>query len=513
MMSHRLAAIDRAERLVVEREELLVLGVLVPVRLVERRGREHARRHLGQVVASAPEVHREHPLQVLVAVERAAGEVLHVDGDAGALRVLREHLCCLHHARRGSGRVEVDLQPLLTRLLEQELGAVEILVVLREPAARVAGVERRVDVVTDDPVARQRLLHHLLAVGDQLERLPDTVVLEGGGVDPHVERQPPAGRRLVDLEVAAALDHGDLGDRKVDQGVDLTAEQRVHPRRVVAEVDDHHLVEVRLPRAPVVLVADVHALPAGREALHLERSGADEAEGALAHRVRAVPVRDDALEVLGHRIDQRHVGSLQRQPYGAVVELADAVGVDGAHGGLPEQAQLRAHGAPEGEGHVVGIEGLAVVELDPLSHADRPHVRLVVRDLLGETERRLVLVVEVSEPFERGHVPGDVRLGDDVLAVDEVRGASTRDSDPEPAAPLWCCERRRLGEGGQPSRCQHCSAERGSTEKLLAAQPPQGAFVDIRHGALLRRFLVRVDDQPAVASSGDGDDVRAVLFT
>ena len=101
------------------------------------------------------------------------------------------------------------------------------------------------------------------------------------------------------------------GGTSVDR-VDLSAEQRVHARGVVGEVDDHDLVEVRLPGAPVVRVADVDALLARREALQLVRAGAD-VRVRLPDGGRAVADRDDAGDVLAERVEDRAVRLLQRQ--------------------------------------------------------------------------------------------------------------------------------------------------------------------------------------------------------
>src|SRR5439155_18620307 len=119
------------QRRLVEREELLVSRVGT-VRLVVRRGRQAAGADLRQVVARAPEVRRERPLQVLVAVERAAVEDLDVDGDAGRLRLLREDLSTLVHADRAVRGLEVDVQAVLPRRLEERLRLLDVLVPLRQ---------------------------------------------------------------------------------------------------------------------------------------------------------------------------------------------------------------------------------------------------------------------------------------------------------------------------------------------------------------------------------------------
>src|SRR5688572_10904191 len=103
------------------------------------------------------------------------------------------------------------------------------------------------------------LRDHLLAIGDEAERLPDADVLERLLIDAHADWIPGAGLRLVDGEVVAPLDQGDLSVRHVADCVELATEEGVDLCRLRREVDDVDLVEVRLALAPVVLVADMDA--------------------------------------------------------------------------------------------------------------------------------------------------------------------------------------------------------------------------------------------------------------
>src|SRR5439155_23627535 len=77
-----LVLVDRPQGLAVQ---LVELGI-VPVTLVERRGRQAAGRDLSEVVPGSPVVDGEGVLEVLVPVEVA--EVPHLHVDAGSLRVL-----------------------------------------------------------------------------------------------------------------------------------------------------------------------------------------------------------------------------------------------------------------------------------------------------------------------------------------------------------------------------------------------------------------------------------------
>src|SRR6266511_4184462 len=170
-------------------------------RLVVRSNAEASRRDLVQVVARAPVVRREGVLQVLVPVERRRVEVLHVDVDAGLLRLLREDLCALHLAGAPVRRVEVDAQARLPGCLEQRLRLGDVLRALRQRRV-VAGVERRVDVVAGVAVAREGELDQLLPVGDQPECPTDPHVFERRLVDGHANGHPAASLAVEDLEAS-----------------------------------------------------------------------------------------------------------------------------------------------------------------------------------------------------------------------------------------------------------------------------------------------------------------------
>ena len=211
----------------------------------------------------------------------------------------------------------------MSGLLQKRLRLLGVVLALRELVARVRGIERRVDVVPDEPVAGEALLHDLRAVDEEAERPPHAHVVEGRGVDPHAQRRPRARRGDEDL-LPATLHDGHLRERDVRHRLDLPGQQRVDLGRVGGEVDDPHLVEVRLAVDPVVLVLHVDALPSRSEALDLERPGPDVLQRALADRVRLVALRDDALEVLGERLHQRHVRAGQEETACVLVELLDA---------------------------------------------------------------------------------------------------------------------------------------------------------------------------------------------
>ena len=248
MISARFFVVDGRERLAVQPLEPRVPRIRLPVRLVERRGLEDARRRLEQVVASPPVVGRERPLEVLVAVDRAAVDVSDRDVDAAGLRVLGEDRRALDHPRVRRARDELDLQVLLAGLAQERPCLLGVVAALRELVARVRRVERRVDVVRDAPEPREALLHDLGSVDEQAERPPHAHVVERWRREIHAERRPRARLGRVDAESAPPSDDRDLCERHVRHGLDLPGEERVHLRRVGREVDDPHLVEVRLAR-------------------------------------------------------------------------------------------------------------------------------------------------------------------------------------------------------------------------------------------------------------------------
>ncbi len=367
---------------------------LAPVRLVERRVGQVALRHLREVHARGPEVLGERPLEVVVAVERARVHLAELDGDAGALGLLGEDLRGLDDALEDRRGDELDRQALLAGLLEQRLRLLEVLLALRQVGREVL-VVRRVEVVRDPALAAQHLVDHLLAVDDQPERLAHAVVVERRGVDAHGERLPRARLGDEDLERRVGLDVGDLRRGQRGDRVDLTAEQRVDPRRVVGEVDDDQLVGVRLAVLPVVRVLQEAALLARREALVLVRTGADRVG-------RVVVDGHDPVEVLAEVVREARVGELQRHADGAVVQLLQTAAVDVADRGGADLRVLRVGDPLHREDHVVGRDRLAVVEREAFLQADVPRLRrLAGLDRLGQQHLQLGEVRTRGPPATR----------------------------------------------------------------------------------------------------------------
>ena len=235
-----------------------------------------------------------------------------------------------------------------------------------------ARVEGRVEVIRHAAVAGQHLGHDRLTVGNQPERLTDPHIRKGRHVDRHAQRQPATARRLEHRQVGVRLDHGDLTERDVRDGIELTAQQRVDLGRGIGEVDDRDLVEIGLAGAPVVGVPGMAALLARREAVQLVRAGA-----ILRTRVSLVPDRHDSVVVLPQLVADGRVRALELQADGAIVHLGHAFDIDRAQSRVAEQSRIGEH-SRERVDDVIGPECLAVVERDPLLHADRPLVRRVL---------------------------------------------------------------------------------------------------------------------------------------
>ena len=204
----------------------------------------------------------------------------------------------------------------MARLLEQRLRLLGVVLALWELVARVRGIERRVDVVADEPVAGEALLHGLRAVDEEPERPPHPHVVER-------RRRRPACT-AASTRRSCGVDPQDLLPRPLTTGTcanGTSAMASTCPDRsalTFAASDGKLMIRTSLkygwPSSPVVLVLHVDALASGREALDLERPGPDVLQRPLADGVRLVALRDDALEVLRERLHQRDVGPRQDEP-------------------------------------------------------------------------------------------------------------------------------------------------------------------------------------------------------
>ena len=151
-----------------------------------------------------------------------------------------------------------------------------------------------------------------------------------------------------------------------------------------------------------------------------------------------VPDRDDAVVVLAELVADRRVRLLEVQAHRPVVHLIDLVGIDRRQAGRSKQSLLGIADAPQRVDDVVRAQRLAVVERDPLLEPDDPFVGSLLGHGLGKAGRlQLVVLVVFEQGFEAGDQPRLVGLGRDLLSVDDVTGAATRDAKPEVATALW----------------------------------------------------------------------------
>ena len=244
----------------------------------------------------------------------------------------------------------------------------------RRQAAHHAGldqfdVDRLVEGLADPDV-----LERVLALDVGIQQFVADLV--------HAEEDGAQFRALQHLGVRAGIDARDILDRNRLDDVDLARQQRRDARGVGADRREDDLLEIVLGLAPPVRVGLEHGLDAGLVALDREGAGAVGVERGKARRGRGGRRRRDGVVRLGpflvHDVPgiplriQNGIGRGQDEVDGVVVDLDD-LGV-GGNAGL----QVRALGADAvgGEDHVVGGEGVAVVELDALAQMEAPARRL-----------------------------------------------------------------------------------------------------------------------------------------
>ena len=163
---------------------------------------------------------------------------------------------------------------------------------------------------------------------------------------------------------------------KLRHGVDLARQQRVEARRVVVDVRDLERVDVGLALHPVVRVLREHALPAGRERLRHERARADRLLVVLGR----LALGDDPRVVVGEVAREIRIGGLERDAHRQLVDGLQLAQLDAGDEGQ-RGARLARHLLDRPD-HVLGAEGLAVVERDAGAELDLPDGGvLVVRPL------------------------------------------------------------------------------------------------------------------------------------
>ena len=320
------------------------------------------------------------------------------------------------------------------------------------------------DVVADRAEAAEDVLEHLRAVDQQPECLAYVHLVERGHVDAHGERHPAAALR-DQVAHPSVLERGDARVRQQVDAVDGARDEGVHLARLVAVVGDDHLVEVwqRLPVGavlPVVRVLDEDALLAGREGLVHERPCPD-------RLLRVVVGRHDALFTgVRHGEGERRVRRVTWDCQGEGVDELDVLQV---HGGEPERPrEVLAHDALHGEEHILGREGLAVVEGDPLLQPDRPLGGILVgRDLLGQRQLGDVVQVPLDHLVVQLRGAGEVDVLDAGVPVECVGGATAGQPSPQRPTPL------RFGPGARRRRVRRRGGRRSA--RLEDAAGPHGS--------------------------------------
>ncbi len=172
---------------------------------------------------------RERPLEVLVAVEVSAVDVLDVDGDAAGLRVLREDLRALDHAGVARGRDELDREARPARLLA---------------AATSPARGRTCAAGTRRPRSRDRTASRCRSRHGRSRRVPCATICGRLASSRNACRTrtslngATSTRIVIGVQRAAAadskifrslrpLDDGHLRERDVGHRLDLAAEKRV----------------------------------------------------------------------------------------------------------------------------------------------------------------------------------------------------------------------------------------------------------------------------------------------
>jgi len=244
-----------------------------------------------------------------------------------------------------------------------------------------------------------------------LQLVPDLVEAEEDGAQL---------RPLIDLDALGRADALDVLRRHRVHHVDLAREQRRHSGRIVADASEHRLGDVVLGLVPPARVGDEDRLHLGLALLQHEGPGAVGVArgveilvlgqiGRLGGVVLLRPRLAHDVEI-GDLLGEDRVGSVGHHLDRVVVDLVDRF--DRRHHRL-EVGALHAD-AVEGEQHVVGGEGRAVLELDALAQLEAPDLG---RDLTpfrrqdGHRLQRLVapdqrLVDIAHEGEEEGLVAG-----------------------------------------------------------------------------------------------------------
>ena len=278
-----------------------------------------------------------------------------------------------------------------------------------------------------------------------------------------------AGEQVHGLEIAAV------------HGVDLARLQCVRARRDIDNGDELDLVEVSaMRRLPVVLEACEAAtdpgLEIGQTVAAATGAGLPVDAFSAGGQDRDVVVADDVGEVgvpAGegdhHRILAFHLDLRDRlqQGLGRRLRVLVPVVVDRSH-------------------HIVGVEGLAVVELHPLADLEAPSPGIggclpALRQLRFEPVDGDLGEVVVLSIVEHRHVVVLERRG-----VQRVGGRAVGNADPKLPAPL---RGRRLCRLREKSGGEHPG---GSKRSRSGHKLPPGDRARLRLGREGREFMIRM---------------------
>ena len=289
-----------------------------------------------------------------------------------------------------------------------------------QPFHEGLAVDRQADCPAD-PCIPEWISVHLGAVG----------IRDAGGHVPcgvHVDIDDPERIALGQGQLRRCGDTGPIRGRHALDHVHVAGQDGRHPGAVIRDRADRHV----LPR--------LHAAPIGRVALQLQlvarhpfdelvRAGAD--GGAAVVEIRGgfalgrVPRKDrDRIQV--HQQGRRRALGVD----------ADRVGIDHFHA-VDRLGVLRIGGwrvrhvrrPRQGERHVIGGEGRAVVECHAVAQVEFPHI---VADHLPRFRKPRLDLAAPARPHQRVEdVPGDgpVRHIDVVMRIDRIGVGADRDRD------------------------------------------------------------------------------------
>ena len=199
----------------------------------------------------------------------------------------------------------------------------------------------------------------------------------------HAEEDGADFRPCQHRALRTRIDARDVLDRNRLDHVDLAGQQRGDARCVGADRREDDFLQIMLGLAPPVRVRLEHGLHAGLMALDREGAGAVRVERGEARRGRRRRRRGDGVVRLAHFLSMMYqvshcecqdgIGRSQDEIDGVVVDL-DNLGIGGTLLGLQFEPLARTRSAENT--HVVGGEGIAVVEFDALAQMEAPAGRL-----------------------------------------------------------------------------------------------------------------------------------------